>query len=83
MKKRRHELEARDVAVDDLQHNHPTATRLAFRADEVAAGLGVSTRTLQRELSAGRFPAADLTIGKMPLWTVATVRAYLEGGRRR
>jgi len=57
--------------------------RLTFRLDEVAAALGVSRRTIERERSAGRFPRPDLRIGKSPLWTRETlVRWIAEGGGR-
>jgi predicted DNA-binding transcriptional regulator AlpA len=52
--------------------------RLALRLDELAAALGISRRTLERERSAGRFPAPDLRIGKMPLWRPETIRAWIE-----
>ena len=54
--------------------------RLALRLDEVAAALGVSRRTIERERSAGRFPKPDLHLGRMPLWTIATVHRWTEGG---
>jgi predicted DNA-binding transcriptional regulator AlpA len=58
----------------------PVVPRIALRLDEVARSLGVSRRAIERERSAGRFPRPDLNIGKMPLWTPATVRAWAEGG---
>jgi hypothetical protein len=67
------------VVVDGLQHNHPTAPRLAFRANEIAKCVGISLRALQRERSAGRFPAPDQHVGRMPIWRVETVKAWLEG----
>jgi len=54
--------------------------RLALRLDELAEALGVSRRTIERERSAGRFPRSDLTIGKMPLWRVETIRRWIDGG---
>lgn len=61
----------------------PPLGRLAFRLDEVAATLGVSRRTLERERSAGRFPQPDLHVGKCPLWAPATIARYVtEGGAR-
>jgi predicted DNA-binding transcriptional regulator AlpA len=60
----------------------PAVERLALRLDEVAAVLGVSRRAIERERAAGRFPCPDLTIGRMPLWTPATVRRWVEGGGR-
>ena len=58
----------------------PPVDRMTLRLDEVAAALGVSRRVVERERSAGRFPRPDLTVGKMPLWRVETVRAYVERG---
>jgi predicted DNA-binding transcriptional regulator AlpA len=55
---------------------------MALRLNEVARALGVSRRAVERERSAGRFPKPDLTIGRMPLWRVETVRAWIEGGGR-
>ena len=56
--------------------------RVSLRLDEVAATLGISRRALERERSAGRFPRADLTIGRMPSWRPETIRAWVEGGGR-
>jgi hypothetical protein len=60
----------------------PPVSRMTLRLDELADALGVSRRVIERERSAGRFPAPDLTIGKMPLWRIETARAYLERGGR-
>jgi len=58
--------------------------RLTYRLDEVAAALGVSRRTIERERSAGRFPKPDLMIGKAPLWAPETLTRWVsEGGSRR
>jgi predicted DNA-binding transcriptional regulator AlpA len=57
--------------------------RLTYRLDELAAALGISRRTLERERSVGRFPAPDLRIGKMPLWRPETIRAWIERERER
>lgn len=54
--------------------------RLAYRAAEVAAMLGVSRRLLDRESSAGRFPRPDLYLGRVPLWKRDTIDRFL--GRR-
>ena len=54
--------------------------RLTLRLAELAHALGISRRTLERERSAGRFPAPDLAIGKAPLWKPETIRAWIEGG---
>jgi predicted DNA-binding transcriptional regulator AlpA len=68
--------------VNGQQPIHSTPPRLALRADEIAESIGISRRSLQRELAAGRFPRADLYVGKMPLWRVETIKAWLEGGRQ-
>jgi hypothetical protein len=71
-----------------LEHGAKSKTpadRMALRFDEVAAALGVSRRLLERERSGGRFPAADRTIGRVPLWRCETVAAFLDsrkGGSR-
>jgi hypothetical protein len=65
----------------------PAVERLAMRFAEVAQTLGVSRRLLERELSAGRFMKPDLYIGRVPLWRVESIRAWLaeqaaeQGGR--
>jgi predicted DNA-binding transcriptional regulator AlpA len=61
-------------------YSDPTTPRLAFRADEVAASLGISKRTIQRLLSAGKFPRPNAYAGKCPLWTRATLEKWLAGG---
>ncbi|WP_169979476.1 helix-turn-helix transcriptional regulator [Tautonia rosea] len=58
----------------------PPVDRLALRLDEVAEAIGVSRRTIERERSAGRFPKPDRKIGKVSLWSVETIRAWIEGG---
>jgi hypothetical protein len=62
----------------------PFAGRLTFRVGEVANLLGVCRRSLEREISAGRFPKADVQFRRMPLWRVETIRRWLaEGGTSR
>ena len=61
----------------------PPVERLALRIDEVADSLGMSRRAIERERSAGRFPAADLHIGKAPLWRVETIRDWLDSEKGR
>jgi len=49
----------------------------------VAASLGVSRRAIERERAAGRFPAPDVQIGKMPLWRRETLVGWIaQGGAR-
>jgi predicted DNA-binding transcriptional regulator AlpA len=60
----------------------PYASRLTLRLDELAAALGVSRRSIERERSAGRFPRPDVQFGRSPLWRVETIRQWLGGGDR-
>ena len=54
--------------------------RMTWRLDDVAKALGISRRAIERERSAGRFPRADVVLGRMPLWRPETIRAWVEGG---
>ena len=67
---------------NDATPPDPLAGRVTIRLDEVASLLGISRRVLERERSAGRFPRPDMTIGRMPLWKPATIRAWVEDGGR-
>jgi predicted DNA-binding transcriptional regulator AlpA len=58
----------------------PHVERLALRLDEIAEAVGISRRTIERERSAGRFPKPDRKIGKVSLWSVETIRRWVEGG---
>jgi predicted DNA-binding transcriptional regulator AlpA len=58
------------------------ANRLALRLEDVSRALGVSRRAIERERSAGRFPAPDRHIGRMPVWKPETIRRWLDGGGR-
>ena len=74
------ELEAPSITLDPLKR---ACERLAWRKAEVAAAIGISERALEREISAGRFPKPDRVVGRMPIWSDATVRRWLtEGGSR-
>ena len=44
----------------------PPVERLAYRIDEVADSLGMSRRAIEREQSAGRFPAPTRTSARSP-----------------
>ncbi len=78
-------LRSAAAPADPIRREGPAdrpASRLTLRLGEVATSLGVSRRALERERSAGRFPRADLTIGRMPLWRPETVLTWVEGGGR-
>ena len=67
----------------ERQADRPRFDPMTLRIDELADALGVSRRAIERERAAGRFPRPDLTIGKMPLWRIETVRTFLERGNRK
>src|SRR5262249_46947865 len=50
--------------------------RMALRADELEASLGLSKRLIQKEVSAGRFPR-PVKIGRVSVWPVEVVRQFL------
>jgi predicted DNA-binding transcriptional regulator AlpA len=69
-----------DTLPDGVVHISAPLDRLAIRLDELAAALGVSRRTIERERSARRFPPPDLHIGKAPLWKPETIRRWIDQG---
>ena len=42
--------------------------------------LDISDRQLRRFLTSGRFPGADVRLGRSLRWRASTVRAFLENG---
>lgn len=72
----------RRATAPDSSTNDRSASvdRLAYRLDELAAALGISLRSLERERSAGRLPRPDRVVGRMPLWSPETIRRWIEGG---
>jgi excisionase family DNA binding protein len=42
--------------------------------------LNVGRRTLERMISGGEFPSADIRIGKLPRWRRATLAEWIEKG---
>lgn len=68
------------IKSENPQRGRVPVERLTIRMDELAAALGVSRRVLERERSAGRLLKPDLKIGKIPLWRVDSVRAWLANG---
>lgn len=51
--------------------------RLALRATEVAAALGISARTFRSWRAAGKVPAPTISIGRVQLWSVDDLREWL------
>jgi excisionase family DNA binding protein len=42
--------------------------------------LNIGRRTLERMISSGEFPSADIRIGKLPRWRRATLAAWITKG---
>jgi predicted DNA-binding transcriptional regulator AlpA len=61
---------------------HPTGCEPAvlWGWPEVLARVPISRRTLERELSAARFPRPALRVGKRPFWRPVDVIRWAEGG---
>ena len=53
---------------------------LAYRKVDAAGMCGMSTRLWERLLSAGKAPRPDAYAGKCPLWTRATLEAWIARG---
>jgi predicted DNA-binding transcriptional regulator AlpA len=51
--------------------------RLTYRINELATMLGVSVKTLDRMRKDGLFPPPDQHAGRVLLWRVSTVEAWL------
>jgi predicted DNA-binding transcriptional regulator AlpA len=68
----------KDVLTNEATEPLPIE-RLAYRLNDLAAALGLSRRQIERERSAGRFPKPDRKVGRAPIWTPETIRAWLKG----
>jgi excisionase family DNA binding protein len=55
---------------------HPTIEPLMGISD-MAQLLRVSRRTVERLLSAGRMPAPDIVIGRLPRWRAESIRGWI------
>lgn len=67
-------------AVETTPAPIPLDQRFALQLDEVAERIGVSTRTLERQLVAGEFPKPDRRVGRTRLWKPETIRRWMDGG---
>jgi hypothetical protein len=56
---------------------------LAYRKSDAASMCGMSVRLWERLLSAGKAPRPDAYAGKCPLWTRATLEAWISRGGSR
>jgi predicted DNA-binding transcriptional regulator AlpA len=61
----------------------PLESRLTLRMSDLAKLLGVSRRNIERERAAGRIPPPDVKIGRVPLWKIDTITAWLDSGKKR
>ena len=64
----------------DRHPEAPAVERLLWGWPEVLAATGIPRRSLERELSAGRFPRPIRRCGHRPFWRPDDVRRWSEGG---
>ena len=69
------------AAPTDRLPKAPAVERLLWGWPEVLSATGICRRTLERELSAGRFPRPVLRVGRRPYWKPADVIRWAEGGK--
>jgi predicted DNA-binding transcriptional regulator AlpA len=55
--------------------------RLLWGWPEILAATGLIRRTIERELSAGRFPKPIRRVGRRPYWRPTDVIRWAEGGK--
>ena len=58
----------------------PVIEPLAYRKRSAATMIGISVRTVERLLAAGKFPAPDAHAGKSPLWTRDSLVRWIAAG---
>jgi predicted DNA-binding transcriptional regulator AlpA len=56
--------------------------KLLWGWPEIIKATNIPRRTLERELSAGRFPKPIRRVGRRPYWSPEAVRTWAEGGGR-
>jgi predicted DNA-binding transcriptional regulator AlpA len=57
-----------------------TVGRLVWGWPEILQAVPICRRTIEREISAGRFPKPVVHCGRRPFWRPEDVRAWAEGG---
>jgi hypothetical protein len=57
----------------------PVVPRLLWGWPEVTKATGIPKRTLQKELSAGRFPKPTRPVGRRPYWDPRVITRWAEG----
>jgi predicted DNA-binding transcriptional regulator AlpA len=60
----------------------PAIEPLTYRKRSAAIMIGISERTIERLISAGKFPRADAYAGKCPLWTRESLVQWIAKGGR-
>jgi predicted DNA-binding transcriptional regulator AlpA len=65
----------------DRQTEAGAPQRLLWGWPQILAATGINRRTLERELSAGRFPRPIRRVGRRPYWRPADVIRWAEGGK--
>jgi len=79
-KPRKHDTNGESVPRTGCQPQ-PVLEPLAYRKRGAATMIGISERTIERLLAAGKFPRPDAHAGRCPLWTrESLVRWIAEGG---
>jgi predicted DNA-binding transcriptional regulator AlpA len=56
-----------------------SSPRLTLKLSEVAAQIGICTRTVQRMVYRGQFPPPTVKAGKLPLWSPEVIQAWSRG----
>jgi len=59
----------------------PAAAMQLLDVRQIAAALRVDRVTVYREIASGKYPRADLYIGRSPRWRVSTHNTWIEGKR--
>lgn len=72
----------RNKTPDPGQHQAALLPRLLWGWPEIVAATGIPRRTLEREISAERFPGPIKRVGRRPYWNPSDVMAWAQGDAR-
>jgi predicted DNA-binding transcriptional regulator AlpA len=64
----------------DREPAKPMIEPLALRKRSAARLLGISERTIERLIAAGKFPRPDAQAGRCPLWTPQSLIQWIANG---
>lgn len=67
----------RDATLADPRRPEPL-----WSIEDIATYLRVDRRTIERLRASGKFPRPTVKIGRLPRWSPASVRRWVEGGGR-